>query len=158
DAVLLRALPYAQPDRLVTVDHFYPSLNNLKASVSVPGFRDYSALTQVFASAAVESGWSPNLTGLGEPPRLRGRQVTGRFFATLGLPVAAGRPLAPGDDRAGREQVVVLSHGLAQRLLGGAGHAVGQKLLLNGQSFEVVGVMPPSFRDFFSKSAELWAP
>jgi putative ABC transport system permease protein len=158
DAVLLRALPYAAPERLVTVEHYYPSLNNLKAPVSVPGFRDYSGLTQLFASAAVEDGWSANLTGHGEPQRLNGAQVTGRFFGTLGVPAAAGRPLVPGDDQAGHERVAVLSHGLAGRLLGGAGSAVGKKLLLNGESYEVVGVMPPSFRDFFSRNVELWTP
>ncbi|HEV7516821.1 MAG TPA: ABC transporter permease, partial [Thermoanaerobaculia bacterium] len=158
DAVLLRALPYAAPDRLVTVEHYYPSLGNLKAPVSVPGFRDYSALTQLFDSAAVENGWSANLIGHGEPQRLNGAQVTGRFFGTLGVPAAAGRPLVPGDDQAGHERVAVLSHGLAGRLLGGARSAVGQKLLLNGESYLVVGVMPTSFRDFFSRSAELWTP
>lgn len=158
DAVLLRALPYAQPDRLVTVDHYYPSLNNLKAAVSAPGYRDYSGLTQVFTSAAAETGWSANLTGLGDPQRLRGSQVTGRLFGTLGVPVAAGRPLLPGDDQPGHERVVVLSDGLAKRLLGGAAGAVGRTLLLNGQSYQVVGVTPPGFRDFFSKSTELWSP
>jgi predicted permease len=158
DAVLLRVLPYADPERLVTINHFYPSLGNLKAPVSVPGFRDYSGLTQLFDSAAVEGGWSANLTGQGEPQRLNGAQVTGRFFGTLGVPVAAGRPLIPGDDAAGHERVAVLSHGLAGRLLGGAGNAVGRKLLLNGESYEVVGVTPPSFRDFFARNVELWTP
>jgi putative ABC transport system permease protein len=158
DAVLLRALPYAAPERLVTVNHYYPSLGNMKAPVSVPGFRDYSALTQLFESAAVENGWSANLTGQGEAQRLNGAQVTGRFFGTLGVPVAAGRPLVPGDDQAGHERVAVLSHGLAGRLLGGARSAVGQKLLLNGESYQVVGVMPPSFSDFFTRNVELWTP
>jgi putative ABC transport system permease protein len=158
DAVLLRPLPYADPDRLVTVEHHYPSLNDLKAPVSAPGFRDYSGRTHVFQSVAVEGAFSPNLTGLGEPLRLTGARVTGRFFATLGVPAAAGRTLVPGDDQAGHEKVVVLSYGLAQRLLGGAGNAVGKNLQLNGESFEVVGVMPASFRDFFSRDIEIWAP
>ncbi|HZF09256.1 MAG TPA: ABC transporter permease [Thermoanaerobaculia bacterium] len=158
DAVLLRALPYAAPDRLVTVEHHYPSLNDLHAPVSVPGFRDYSGRAHVFESVAVEDGWGPNLTGLGEPQRLAGSLVTGRYFGTLGVPVAAGRPLVPGDDQPGHERVVVLSHGLAQRLLGGARNAVGRKLLLNGESYEVVGVVPASFHDFFAKNVEIWAP
>ncbi|HTQ78993.1 MAG TPA: ABC transporter permease [Thermoanaerobaculia bacterium] len=158
DAALLRPLPYADPERLVSVDHFYPSLNNLKAGVSVPGYRDYGSREHVFASLAVESSWSANLAGLGEPQRLSGAQVTGRYFGTLGVPTAAGRPLVPGDDQAGHERVVVLSDGLAGRLLGGAKSAMGRKLQLNGESYEVVGVMPPSFRDFFSRNVELWTP
>src|SRR5437899_6666161 len=67
NGVLLEPLPYREPDRLVTVNHFYPSLNNLRAPVSVPGFRDYSARTDVFAMAAVENGVAMNLTGAGEP-------------------------------------------------------------------------------------------
>src|SRR5579859_2469093 len=82
DAVLLQPLPYAHPDQLVTIQHHYPSLNDLKAPVSAPGFRDYSGRSELFASAAVENGWSPNLTEAGEPQRLRGARVTGRFFGT----------------------------------------------------------------------------
>ncbi len=158
DAVLLRALPYAAPERLVTVEHYYPSLNHLKASVSAPGFRDYATLTEIFSGVAVEDSWGANLTGEGEPERLRGALVSGRFFGTLGVPPAAGRPVVPGDDVAGRERVVVLSHGLAERLLGGPRRAVGRSLLLNGRSYQVVGVMPPSFRDVSKQGVELWAP
>jgi putative ABC transport system permease protein len=157
DAVLLQPLPYAHPDRLVTIQHHYPSLNDLKAPVSVPGFRDYSGRTELFESAAVENGWSPNLTESGEPQRLRGARVSGRFFGTLGVPTVAGRPLVSGDDQAGRDHVAVLSDGLASRLFGGTA-AVGKHMRLDGQSYEVVGVMPPSFRDFFNRKTELWAP
>jgi hypothetical protein len=86
NAVLLRPLGYAEPDRLVTIEHFYPSLGGLKAPVSVPGFRDYQALGRSFESMAVENNWLVNLTGQGEPVRVPGARVTGRFFGTLGVP------------------------------------------------------------------------
>ena len=70
NAVLLRPLGYAEPDRLVTVEHFYPSLGGLKAPVSVPGFRDYQAFGRSFESMAVENNWLVNLTGQGEPVRV----------------------------------------------------------------------------------------
>ncbi|HEY8021157.1 MAG TPA: ABC transporter permease [Thermoanaerobaculia bacterium] len=160
DAVLLRPLPYADPDRLVTVEHHYPSLNDLKAPVSAPGFRDYSGRTHLFASVAVERSWSANLTEMGEPQRLNGTRVTGRYFGALGVPAAAGRPLVPGDDQAGHEHVALLSHDLAQRLFGGGAvrAAVGRTLILNGETFQIVGVMPAGFRDFFSRRIELWVP
>ncbi len=158
NAVLLRPLGYADPERLVTIEHFYPSLGGLKAPVSVPGFRDYQALSRTFESMAVENHWAANLTGQGEPVRVPGARVTGRFFGTLGVPALLGRGLLPGEDSAGREHVVVLSHGLWQRLFGGDRGIVGRALSLNGESYQVVGVMPEGFRDFFNRNIDLWAP
>jgi putative ABC transport system permease protein len=158
NGVLLRALPYPESDRLVTVEHFYPSLNNLRAPVSVPGFRDYRARTRLFQRAAVETGWAPNLTGHGDPERLTGTEATADYFATLGAQALRGRTFTPDEDQPGRPSVVVLSYGLWQRLFGGAPTAVGQTLILNGEAHEIVGVMPAGFRDFFNRRAELWRP
>jgi predicted permease len=158
NAVLLRPLPYKEPERLVTVEHLYPSLNNLQAPVSVPGFLSYQSKQQVFESAAVETGWAPNLTGRGEPERLRAGRVSGDYFTTYGVPAALGRGLLAEDATAGHDKVVVLSDGFWRRVLGGDPKAVGQSLLLNGESYQVVGVMPPSFHAFFTGAAQLWAP
>jgi putative ABC transport system permease protein len=158
DAVLLRPLPYADPGRLVTIDHFYPSLNNLKAGVSVPGFRDYGGQTQLFSASAVENGWVPSLTGRGDPARVFGGQVSGQHFEVLGVAPALGRVLRPDEATAGHDKVVVLSNGFWQRIFGGRADAIGQRLVLDGESYEVVGVMPPSFRDEWSRQAEFWAP
>src|SRR5438105_8160855 len=80
NTILLRPLPYAQADRLVTINHFYPDLNNLEAGVSAPGFRAYRDQTHSFAAVAVENGFGPNLTGAGEPERLTGARVSGDYF------------------------------------------------------------------------------
>lgn len=158
ETVLLRPLPYREPDRLVTINHFYPSLDSLEAPVSAPGFRDYRDRTRSFEAVAVSGGWAPNLTGMGDPERLAGARVTGLYFKVYGVPAALGRPLAPGDDQRGEDRVVVLSHALWQRLFGGAPDALGKKMLLNGESYEVVGVMPPQFLNFFGRNVALWAP
>ncbi len=158
NAILLRPLAYADPDRLVTINHFYPSLNNLKAPVSAPGFHDYQERTRSFSSMAVENGWNANLTGVGEPVRLQGSRVTGRYFSTMGVPALLGRAIQPGEDSAGRDLVVVLSHGVWQRFFGGQRSVIGSRLLLNAESYEVVGVMPAGFHDFFNRDAEVWAP
>ena len=158
NALLLRPLPYAEPGRLVTIEHRYPGLDDMKAPVSAAGFADYQANTRSFAAMAVETGWGPNLTGVGEPERLTGARVSGRFFPTLGVAPLLGRALRPDEDQPGRNQVVVLSHGLWLRLFGGEPGAVGRTMQLNGESYEVVGVMPPGFRDFFNRRAELWTP
>ncbi|MEJ7813445.1 MAG: ABC transporter permease [Gemmatimonadaceae bacterium] len=158
NAVLLKQLPYREPERLVTVEHFYPGLNNLQAPVSAPGFRDYRDRTNLFESAAVETGWGPALTGMGDPQRLDGARVSGLFFRTLGIAPLRGRALLPEEDEPGRNKVVVLSYGLWQRLFGGEPSAVGKKMLLNGESYDIVGVMPAGFRGFFTRGAELWTP
>src|SRR5690348_5532328 len=77
DAVLLQPLPYRDPGQLVTVNHFYPSLNNLRASVSAPGYRIYSGHKEIFASSAVEGFQAMTLTGQGDAQRLLAVQVTG---------------------------------------------------------------------------------
>jgi predicted permease len=156
NAVLLRPLGYGDAERLVTIEHRYPSLN-LNAPVSVPGFLDYQRARSI-ESMAVETGWAANLTGEGEPERLQGARVTGRFFGTLGVPAERGRTLLPGEDSAGREHVAVLSYGLWQRLFGGSRGVVGRSLSLNSESYQVVGVMPRDFRDVQNRNVELWIP
>ena len=158
NAVLLRPLPYAQPDRLVDINHFYPSLNNLRAGVSVPGFRDYSARRDVFERSAVETPQAMNLTGAGEPERVNAVRVSGEFFTTLGVPPILGRTLRPDEAEAGRNRVLVLANGFWKRKFGGDSTVVGRALRLNDVDFEVVGVMPASFRDFFGRQTDLWTP
>ncbi len=158
NAVLLRPLPYQSPDRLVVVEHFYPSLNNMEAPVSVPGFRDYQGQGQVFESAAVETGWAPNLTGQGEPERIAGLRVTADYFRTYGVPAALGRTLGPDSAAADDDHVLVLSHGAWQRLFGGDRSAIGRSVLLDGERYQVVGVMPASFRGFRFRGAQFWTP
>jgi putative ABC transport system permease protein len=157
NTVLLRPLPYRDPAHLVTIQHHYPTLE-LEAPVSAPGFRDYRDKTRSFSNVAVETRWSVNLTGVGDPQRLRGGRVTAQYFATFGVPAALGRTLLPDEDAPGRDHVVVLSDGLWKRLFGGQRNVVGQTMYLDGESYQIVGVMPPSFHDFWSRDVELWKP
>ena len=76
NGLLLRPLPYADPDRLVEINHYYPSLDNLEASISAAGYRDYREKLKDLESVAVQAGWGVNLTGDGEPERLTGAQVS----------------------------------------------------------------------------------
>jgi putative ABC transport system permease protein len=158
DAVLLRPLPYSAPDRLITANHFYPSLNDLEAGFAVPSYADLKARSQWLDSYAVVNQWGVNLTGNGEPERLQGARVTGGYFRVLGVSPLLGRTLAPGEDVDGKDKVVVLSHGLWTRLFGADPGILGRKLVLNSEPYDVVGVMPSGFRDFFSNRVELWAP
>ena len=158
NTVLLRPFPYKEPERLILVDHLYPSLNNLEAGASAPGYRDLRDKARTFEGVSVQTGWNPALTEMGDPQRVSASRVSGLFFRTLGIPVATGRPLLPEEDTPGRDKVVVISDGLWRRLFGGEPSVIGKKMTLNGESYEVVGVMPPGFRDFFNRSAEMWVP
>src|SRR5436190_7584515 len=132
NAVVLRPLPYADPGRLVTVNHFYPSLNNLRAPVSAPGFRDYSAKTEIFEKAAVVNSGAMNLTGSGEPERVTVAQVSGDFFPVMGVSPMLGRTLRADEASEGHNKVVVLAHGFWKDKLAGDPAAVGKTLALNG--------------------------
>ena len=158
NAVLLRPLPYDQPERLVTLDHFYPSLNNLEAGFAVPSYRDIRERTRIFETFAVMTGWNANLTGNGEPEKLNGAVATAEFFRVFGVAPAVGRTFASKEDQAGREHVVVLSHGLWTRRFGGDRAIVGRKIILSGEPYDVIGVMPASFRGVFTDQTEVWAP
>jgi predicted permease len=157
NGLLLRPLPYPQPDNLVTVSHVYPT-QGIQPGVSVPGFRDYRDRTRLFGGVGIARGWAVNLTGTGEPERLIGSRVTPGYLQASGIAPALGRLFVPGEAEAGNELVVVVSHGFWKRRLGSAPDAVGNALVLNDQSYEIVGVMPPTFRDFFNWNRELWVP
>ncbi len=159
NAVLLRPLPYAASERLVTVTHFYPSINNLEAGAAVPTYRDLKAQTRLFSDVAVQSGWGVNLTGQGQPQRLNGSRVTPDFFATYGVPAALGRAIQPpAAGTAPRENEVVLSHSLWQSVFGGDPGVVGRTVQLNGEAYSVIGVMPRDFRNVFNPDIDLYAP
>jgi putative ABC transport system permease protein len=158
DTVLLRALPYRDPVQLVSILHFYPSLSNMEAPVSARGFRDYQTKTVSFASAAVETGFGANLTGSGDPERVPGVRVSGDWFKVLGVAPLFGRTLTRDDDEQGHDHVVVLSHGVWTRLFGSKPDAVGKAIELNGESYQIVGVMPKEFASFFSRNADLFVP
>jgi putative ABC transport system permease protein len=160
NTVLLRPFPYRDPERLVIVDHLYPSLNNLEAGASAPGFRDLRDKTAIFDGVFVMQGWSPALTGnSGEPLRLQGTRASGLIFKTLGVSPILGRPFTPEEDVPGKNHVVVLGYGFWERQFGGDPGVVGKRMILNNEPYDVIGVMPASFRDFRGPApSDLWTP
>ncbi len=157
DSVLLRPLPYREPDRLVTIEHRYPSLD-LDAPVSPLGFRDYRDRTRSFERVAVEAGWGANLTGAGEPVRVAAARVSAGWFEISGVAPALGRTFQPDEDVRGRHLVAVVSNGFWQTRLASSPDALGSTLWLNGEGYQVVGVMPAGFRSFLGRRTELWVP
>jgi putative ABC transport system permease protein len=160
NAVLLTPLAYREPDRLVTINHFYQSeaLNNLEAPVSAVGFRDYRDKTKSFDAVAVETGWAANLTGTGDPERIPASRVSGDYFRVFGVAPQIGRVFGRDEDQPGKNRVVVLSDGLWKRIYGGDRGVIGKTMQLNGLNFTILGVMPEGFRAFFNARSDLWTP
>jgi putative ABC transport system permease protein len=144
DAVLLRSLPYADPDRLAMVWTRTPGVP--QAAASWPEFVDWREQNRSFADMAVWRGQSVNLTGGAEPERVIGAFVSDRFFPLLGARPALGRTFtAEETDPATARPVAVIGHGLWQRRFGSDPGILGRTLVLNGQSHTVVGVLGPEF-------------
>ena len=141
NGVLLRPLPYPDPDRLVRV--FTSFSGSERYAVSQPEFMDYKGLTQVFENAAAFSGASITLTADGEPERLRGIAATHDLLPVLGIKPLYGRNFEDREGREGVEPVVIVTHDLWQNRFGGDRALLGRSLQMNGRSRRVVGILPP---------------
>ena len=161
DAVLVRPLPYQEPERLVSVYHANPSQGVWDGNFSPPDLDDASSglrrLSGVGAYFFMPGQSGVNLRGLGAPARLWASSVSAGFFPTLGVDAAVGRTLLPAENVAGRDRVAVISDRLWRSRFGGDRTVIGRKLSLDGEPFEVVGVMPPSFA-FPSPEVDVWQP
>jgi putative ABC transport system permease protein len=139
DAVLLRPLPYSQPDRLFML--FMVDAKGVMASTdsSYPDFRDYQRQSHTFDAMAAYEELSFNLTGAPEPEALPGLAITPRLFAALGISPVLGREFTPDDG----ERVAVLTYELWQRRFGGEGGIIGKVIDLGSCGYKVLGVLPP---------------
>jgi putative ABC transport system permease protein len=155
--VLLRPLPYGEPDRLVRVwTAWKPSL--ARSAVSAANWRDWRAQNRVFEDVAlIHNNRSFNLGGQGDPERLQGAYVSANLFPILQASPLLGRTFTDAENEVGGEQVVVLSHALWARRFSADPSIVGRTLTLNGVPTTVVAVMKPDFR-YPSREIELWTP
>jgi putative ABC transport system permease protein len=154
NAVLIRPLAYKDSDRLVTI------LNNGDGPVAVANYIDWRDQSQSFETMAAADYWSANLTGVDTPERLLGLKVTQNLLPMLGVQPLLGRLFVEGEDRVGAEHEVILSYKLWQRRFSSDPKIVGKTVLLDGNSYAIVGVMPRGFRfsPFWATRAEMWAP
>jgi len=153
-SVVLRPLPFPQPDRLVSI---YEQLRNNRSNVSAGNFVDGIEPVGAFSVVAAEQFSSFNLSDAGDTERMIGGRVTAGFFDVFNLPAAHGRVFTKEEDQPGREQVVVLSHRLWTRRFGSDPGAVGRRITLNERPYDIIGVMPAEF-DYTADSEELWVP
>src|SRR5262249_4220963 len=155
NTVLLRPLPYKDPQQLVAVWEVQGKANQILFSPAE--FLDYQAQNQSFTEMAAYRSASASLTGQGEPEQLNGLIVSANFFSLLGVPAARGRVFQPEDGRDGAPRVAVISHDFWQKRFGGASNIIGRALTLSGEPVTLIGVMPPGFQDTTqSTERQIW--
>ena len=147
NGILLRPLPFPEPERLIRLTGSYPQ-------GGLVALRQQATTMEV---ASYAEGHDFNMTGRGDPVRLSGTRVSAELFSILGVAATHGRTFVTGEDVAGRDRIVVLSHQLWQQRFGGDPAIVGRAIVLDGVACQVVGVMPSGFA-FPSARAELWMP
>jgi macrolide transport system ATP-binding/permease protein len=156
DAVLIRPLPYAEPNRLVDVDEseaVFP-----RSNLSRDDYEDWKRLNTTLKSLEVYGGTGFLLrTGSLSEPVPAGR-VSDGFFRTLGVTPMLGRDFRPGEDKPGQPRIAMLSFGTWMKRFGGRREVIGKSISLSGEAYSVVGVLPRSFSFAPRASAELWVP
>jgi putative ABC transport system permease protein len=162
NAVLIRAFPYPDANRLVVV--WEKSRRIEQNTISQANFFDWQEQNNVFEGLAAFADTRTNITGDGEPEEIPAQRTTGNLFSVLGVNALLGRTLTLEDNKPGQNNVVVISYGLWQRRFGGDPNVIGRKVTLGAFENTIVGVMPPDFRWHVRKNsltgqvAELWTP
>ena len=157
NSVLLRPLPYKDPERLVMVWEDASKFGYPRDTPAAANYIDWRDQNTVFDGMAAMVEVSFNLTGAGDPERLQGRGVSANLFPLLGVDAQVGRTFTSDEDEPGSDYVALLSHALWQRRFGGDKSIVGKPISLNGETFTVVGVMPASFQ-FPTSDDAFWLP
>lgn len=154
NAVLLRPLPFEEPERLVSVAQVWQERPTV---YSPQNFLDVESQAQAFESlAAIDGGGSVTLTGRGAPTRIEGAEVSASFFDVLRARPVQGRGFQSGENQPGHTKVAVLGHRLWRQQFGGDAGVIGQAVQLNGKPYVVVGVAPAGFS--YPEGAEVWMP
>ncbi|MGH9627409.1 MAG: ABC transporter permease, partial [Bryobacteraceae bacterium] len=156
NAVLLKPLPYPEPDRIVRVMRGFRS--GTGESVSIPKYTSWKRHGQVFEALAAYDFAGPGINlGIGDrPEQVQGIHVSAEFFSVFGAQPLLGRTFTAEEDRPGGERVVVLNHGLWMRRFGSDSNIIGKPVKLNDDLYTIVGVMRPGFESH--PPADLWMP
>ena len=155
EPVLLRALPYPAPERLVFV--WEQQRDGGRDNIGYLTFRDFVNESKTIESAAAIGDWQPTLSG-DNAERVGGDRVSWTYFKTLGVRPEIGRDFTAEEDAPGKNQVVILSHGLWERRFGADRDIIGKTIALNDNPVTVVGVMPASFDNVVSPTSQIWRP
>jgi putative ABC transport system permease protein len=144
NTVLLRPLPYHEPERLVQIWEKKPdSGNNV---ISPDNFMDWQKQATSFEGLSIYDVWLPAISTTGKTEQIVGISASPNFFSLLGVTPQLGRTFAPDEEKAGQDRVVIISHSFWQNRLGGTADVIGKKLTLDQSSYTIVGVLRPDFR------------
>jgi predicted permease len=155
NGVLIRPLPYPEPDTLVGVWHSaqFQGITSNNVRLSSTMYLSYREHAETFAEFGLWRSTRASVTGLGEPEQLPALVVTYGTLQAVGVPPALGRWFTPGDDSAGTPETVILSYGYWQRRFAGSASVVGTRVTIDSKPHEVIGVMPQSFRFLNAEAA-----
>jgi putative ABC transport system permease protein len=157
NAVLLRPLPFEEPEQLVRVFGTNARRNSFRRPHSFPNFADLRAQNASFEAMSAYTGTTGALSTGDAPEQITGVSATGEIFRVLRTKPALGRLISPEDERAGGSPSLVISHGLWQRRFGGDPSVVGRHVKLDGRDREIVGVTPAGFNfEFVPEAADFW--
>jgi len=157
NAVLLKPLPFAEPERLVMLWERQAAAGRERDQVAAANLLDWRDQAQSFTGIASYIYWGLALTGQGEPVELQTGRVSPNLFSLLGATPLLGRTFHPEEETAGRERVVILSYAVWQQRFGSDPSIVGRTISLDQQPYQVVGVMPDSF-EFPDRDTQVWVP
>ena len=157
NGVLLKPLPFSEPDRLVGVWHTAPGINLPVLNQGPATYLTYREENQTFEDIGLWDGTSLSITGIGEPERVQAMLVTDGTLGLLRVEPAVGRRFTADDDKAGAPDTVMLTHAYWQRKFGGEASAVGRIMTIEGKPHEVIGVLPASFR-FLDREPQVVIP
>jgi len=146
NAVLLKPLPFKDPERIVMLWGVLPQYAGASLPASAGNYLDFAKESKSFEHVSAFRQWSWQLTGGLEPEQLQGARVSASFFDTIGASPMLGRPFTAEEDKPNGTRVAVISYGLWQRHFGSDQNIVGRSINLSGQTVSIVGVMPPGFR------------
>src|SRR5882724_10823042 len=156
NALLLKPLPFPDPDRIVALWDKVPSRGVERNEVSIANYVDWRAQNKTLEQLGLYSWWSTNLTGSDSPERVQGFQVTTNFLDVLGTKPLLGRGFSAEEEQPGKDAVALLTYNLWQRRFGADPNIVNKTISTNGINRTVIGVMPPDFN--YPKGAEIYAP
>ena len=152
--VLLRPLPYPHPERIVKISRTYRGQLETHSGFYARGFDFWKEHREPFQYLAAFTGVGFNLVGAGMPERLEALRVSSEYFHVYGVEPFLGREFSPDEDQLGGPNVAILSYGLWRAHFNGESHAIGRSILLDGEPFTVIGVMPSGFQSV--PPAQLW--
>ncbi len=146
NAILLKSLPFNDPDRIVLAWGNSSNEGNRRSQVSATDVDDWRNQNSVFEDITTYGGWSATLLGDGEPERIQGIQVGDGYFSIMKATPIFGRAFLPEEQQDGKDFVIILGYGLWQRRFSGDPNVVGQTVSLSGRPYTIVGVMPADFQ------------